>query len=140
MKKLLAIITLAAVAATQGFGYWVSSYTTTPSFNTPYTSTELNYIVLHSFSISISCTSSVSGTTSGTVYMEISEDGSTNWIEVARVSNTQSATLVLGVSLTDTKVLNMTGFVLGNYYVRLRTATTGSPTITLIKATEVAIS
>lgn len=136
MKKLIALITLAVCSALSSFGYTVSNDITSPSFNTPFTTITMNYPVAVAYSITISCPLTISGGSTGTVYLEVSADGSTDWYEIARVSNGQSGTLVIGVAITDTKTLVLSGVVPDNYYVRLRTATTGSPTITLVKGQE----
>lgn len=59
-------------------------------------------------------------------YLEISADGSTNWITLnaAGISRTLSVAITLGIN--ETSLFNIQGEVPAGYYCRIRSATTGT--------------
>lgn len=73
-----------------------------------------------SYPVSISVTSTLLGTNSGSVFLEISPDNSA-WTGIAQVGNS-----VAGVVSTTIGTHVLTGMVPANYYRRLRTATAGT--------------
>lgn len=127
---------MAVLAATSCFATFRSCYQTTPSFNTPFLTTEMNYSVVVTYSITITTHLTLSGGETGTVILESSEDGSTDWFEISRISSTQSGTLILGLAINDTKTMSLSGAIQPNFALRLRTVTSGSPTITLVEGQE----
>ena len=108
--------------------------TTTPALNT---SAQINASknCLVSYSVSISVTSTLLGTNSGTVFLEISPDN-TNWTTIAQVSNS-----VAGIASTTIPAFVLTGLVPAAYYRRLRTAQAGTngATITSLGGQEILI-
>lgn len=92
-------------------------------------STTKNALV--SYSVDIAATLSLTTGQSGTVFLEISADGSTNWVELNRFTNGNSGSLTIGLNLTQTNTGTVSGSVPLGYSVRLRTANgTGTPTFT----------
>lgn len=88
-----------------------------------------------SYPVSISVTSTLLGTNSGSVFLEISPDNSA-WTGIAQVGNS-----VAGVVSTTIGTHVLTGMVPANYYRRLRTATAGTngATITSLQGQEILI-
>lgn len=106
----------------------------TPSANTVYQVDESTYGTFARYTIktdvSISSALTISGGQTGTAILEISADGSTDWIEKARVSSDQSGTLVIGVAITQTNIIPLVGHATYDcQYFRIRT--TGTATVTL---------
>lgn len=86
---------------------------------------------LVTYSVDIACTSTLVGGQSGTVFLEISADGSTGWQEVARSTNANSVSLAIALTLNQSNTANLAGAVPAGWTVRLRTANnTGTPTFT----------
>ncbi len=136
MKKLLLALLL-CVSSTFlfGEGTFVPVYPT-QSFNTVFQANDTYPYTLDAISVSIACHLTISGGETGTIFFEVSEDGSTNWIEVSRVSNSLTGSLVIGVSITDTKTFVLTGVIPPFWYARLRTSASGSPTFTFVRSQE----
>lgn len=84
-----------------------------------------------SYSVEVTTSLSLTGGASGTVFLEISADGSTGWTELARYTNANTGTLTIGLALAQTGTANLAGTVPVGYTARLRTANnTGTPTFT----------
>lgn len=82
------------------------------------------------YCIDISCTLSLSGGQTGTVFLEMSEswDFSTDIFEVTRLVNGNTGTLTVGLNITQAVTAQLCGMIPAAWYVRIRTAnTTGSP-------------
>jgi hypothetical protein len=108
--------------------------TVTPALNTSaQINASRNCIV--NYSVSIAVTSTLLGTNSGTVFLEISSDN-TNWTTIGQVSNS-----IAGVVSTSIPAFVLTGLVPANYYRRLRTAQAGTngATITSLGGQEILI-
>lgn len=107
-----------------------SQSTVTRSFNSGFKpSTTRNANVR--YSVNIASQVSLSGGQSGEVYLEISENGSTGWITIAKVSNQNTGTLVIGLILQQNLTFCLSGYVPANWTARLRTNNvTGSPSYT----------
>lgn len=136
MKKILAML-FGALLAVNAFANYTYLETPSRSLNDVFqVDNSGNDMVDVCYSINISCTQTLTGGQTGIVYLEQSSDGSTGWVEIAEISNSSTGSVVLGVSLTDAKTMTLRGVVWPGYYVRLRTASTGSPTFTLITAQE----
>lgn len=76
-----------------------------------------------SYSVSISTTTSIGGPAAGYVVLEVCSTNSStaaNWTEIARTSNSQTATLALALQLVTVNGSTMTGIVPPGYYVRMR--------------------
>ncbi len=85
------------------------------------------------YSVSISCTISLSGGQSGTVSLQTSPDNVT-FTEVGRFTNTNTGALTIGLSLTNNNAGQITAFVPAGYYVKL--VSTGTGTITYVSGQE----
>lgn len=95
--------------------------------------------ILASYSIETAAQITISGGQSITVYLEISADGSTGWTEISRISNGNSGTLIVGVSLTQTLAQSLVGTIPAGYYARIRSSATGSATATYRSGQETAL-
>lgn len=101
-------------------------------------STTRNTLV--NYSVEIATTLSLSGGTVGTVFLEISADGSTGWTELSRFTNGNTGALTVGLNINQNMTSTLSGTVPAGYYVRLRTVnTTGTPTFTYRSGQETAI-
>lgn len=65
---------------------------------------------------------------SGTVFFEVSANGTSGWAEVGRFTNGNTGTLTIGLNLTQTVGGTLVGMIPPGYFARLRT--TGTATIT----------
>lgn len=96
---------------------------------------------LVSYSVTISTTVSLSGGGAGYVVFEICSTNSAtaaNWIEIGRVTSSQTGTLVVTLVLTQIGGGTLAGMVPAGYYCRLRSvASTGSPTFGFSSGQEV---
>jgi len=99
----------------------------TRSFNTVFVPSSTRNVVV-SYSVEIAATISLTAGQTGTVFLEISADGSTGWTEISRATNGNTGTLTIGLNLTQTATNPVVGTVPAGYSVRLRT--TGTATIT----------
>lgn len=80
------------------------------------------------YSADIAATLSLTAGQMGTIFLETSADGSTNWTELSRFSNGNTGTLTIGLNLTQTVTAELSGYVPAGYYIRLRTTGTGTIT------------
>lgn len=84
-----------------------------------------------SYSVAITTTSTLSGSTAGYVALQICSTNSATpsaWIEISRVTNAQSNTLVVGITLSQTSGGALSGIVPAGYYAKiLEVNTNGTP-------------
>lgn len=86
------------------------------------------YDVFASYSVKVTATVSLSGAQTGTVFLETSVDGSTNWVVIAQSELTWGGTLVIGLSLSMANTQTVSGFIPKNYFARIRTSGTATMT------------
>lgn len=134
MKKLLALIILGVGLATTSFAnYTYINFGVTRSFNSVFQVDNTgNDMVDLSYAVTIAASITLSGGQTGTVIMEQSPDGTNSWVELSRISNGSTGSVVVGISMTDTKTMLLRGIVYPGYYVRLRTVSSGSPSYTFV--------
>ena len=114
-------------------GFAVSQSIVARSFNSNFRpSTTVDSWVV--YTVSIAATLSLTAGQSGTVFLEVSADGSTNWLNVSQFTNGNTGTLTIGLNLVQTGSGVVAGYVPPGYYVRLRT--TGTATITYVTGQE----
>lgn len=100
----------------------------TRSFNTAYQISTTVYSKV-SLGVSISCNLSLTGGQAGTVLLEISPNGSTGWIAITPVSNSNLGSLTIGLNTTQTGGYQLITDLPPGYYYRLTTTNnTGTPT------------
>jgi len=106
----------------------VDTISTARSFNTAYQmSTTKNVLV--SISATVSPSLSLSGGQTGEVYLEISANGSTNWLSHGKILVGNTGTLTVGLNITEAGGAGVTAMVPAGYYWRARTNNvTGTPT------------
>lgn len=107
----------------------------TRSFNSAFQPSTTRAVMVM-YTVSISATLSLSGGQTGTAFLEISPDN-VNWVEIGRLSNGNTGTLTIELGITQVVAGQLAGFVPESYYVRIRTTSTGSPTITYVQGQEV---
>lgn len=92
------------------------------------------------YNVQIASVLNLVGGTKGSIFLEISPDGSTGWNEVGRFVNGNSGTLTLALTTTNTQGGVIRGFVPAGYYARLRTVTgAGSPVYTYLSGQEILV-
>lgn len=106
----------------------VDTISTARAFNTAYQmSTTKNVLV--SISASASPTLSLSGGQAGEVYLEISANGSTNWLSYGKIAIGNTGTLTIGLNTTGLGGAGLSAIVPAGYFWRARTNNlTGTPT------------
>lgn len=93
-----------------------------------------------SYAVDIAATLSLTTGQTGTVVLEYADNSgmSTNVVTLQSAVNGNTGTLAIGLGLTQTATVTLTGIVPAGKYVRLRTVnTTGTPTFTFRTAQEV---
>lgn len=93
-----------------------------------------------SYAVDIAATLSLTTGQTGTVVLEYADDSgfTTNVVTLQSAVNGNTGTLAIGLGLTQTATVTLTGIVPAGKYVRLRTVnTTGTPTFTFRTAQEV---
>lgn len=94
------------------------------------------------YSVDVASTISLTSGQTGTVVLEYADDSgiSTNVKTVMSGVNGNTGSLTIGLNLTDTNTITVSGVVPQSKYVRIRTVnTTGTPTFTFRSAQEVLI-
>ncbi|CCV02340.1 hypothetical protein IIV30_145R [Invertebrate iridescent virus 30] len=92
------------------------------------------------YSVQISTTIAVGGSSTGTVFLEVAPTNSatpSDWVIDAQVSNNQSFAGLLTLSSTQVMCFELSSYIPPGYYVKLRTTTSGTASFTYIKGTEV---
>ncbi|CCV01987.1 hypothetical protein IIV22A_143R [Invertebrate iridescent virus 22] len=92
------------------------------------------------YSVQISTTIAVGGSSTGTVFLEVAPTNSatpSDWVIDAQVSNNQSFAGLLTLSSTQIMCFELSSYIPPGYYVKLRTTTSGTASFTYIKGTEV---
>lgn len=93
-----------------------------------------------SYAVDIAAVLSLTSGQTGTVILEYADDSgfTTNVVTVQTSKNGNTGTLAIGLGLTQTTTVTLTGMVPAAKYVRLRTVnTTGSPSFTMSTSQEV---
>ena len=95
--------------------------------------------VLGVYSITIANVLTITGGAAGTVILEIATNSgfTTGVQELGRIANSNSGTLVVGLTLNDSITAQVKGTIPAGNYARLRTVnTTGTPTFTYVSGQE----
>lgn len=86
------------------------------------------------YSCTIVTTSTLLGGQQGTIVLEIAATNSStagDWIEIGRMTNGQTVSLGLAITLVQTNAMQVDGFVPAGYYARIRSINdSGTPTFT----------
>ncbi len=110
------------------------------NFNQAYQVSSTKYVDIR-VSASISNSLTLSGGSSGEVYLEYSADGSTGWALAGRAANASTGTVVVGISTTAIGGGQMGVILPPGYYWRLRTNNvSGTPTYTFTGGVEILYS
>lgn len=92
------------------------------------------------YSVDISCTSTLLGGQGGTVVLEIATNaGFTTGVQtLAQFVNSNSVSLAIAITVTQINTACLSGFIPAGYFVRIRTVNnTGTPTFTYTAGQEV---
>lgn len=110
------------------------------SFNTAYQPSTTKYTYV-SVCGSISPTISLTSGQSGEIYLELSANGSTNWVQHGKIVNGNSGTLTIGLNLTELGGSCMSTWISPTVYWRLRTnSVTGAPTYTMLQGSKFTVN
>lgn len=122
--------------ATAGTNPTVDTLSSARTFNTTYLMSSTRYTDVR-MSAQISCTLSLSGGQSGTIFLETSPDAST-WTQVGQLNNSSTGSLTIGLNTTSIGGSQLTTLVPPTYFWRARTANnTGTPTFTMIQGSKI---
>jgi uncharacterized protein YdeI (BOF family) len=89
--------------------------------------------------IRISCTATIGSASSGSVTMQYSIDGGTNWLPAGIVENSNTVTLAVVLNSVTVNTMPLTWDFPANALVRMVSATTGTTTITYVNGGERAL-
>ncbi|CCV02148.1 hypothetical protein IIV25_130L [Invertebrate iridovirus 25] len=92
------------------------------------------------YSVQISTTIAVGGSSTGTVFLEVAPTNSAvagDWVIDAQISNNQSFAGLLTLSSTQVMCFELSTYVPVGYYVKLRTTTSGTASFVYQRGTEV---
>lgn len=99
--------------------------------------------VMVNYSVTIATTATIGGSASGTVVLEVASTNSStpsDWVEIARFTNSQSITLALALQSVQTLAGLLMGLIPTGYYVKLRTINnSGTPSYTFNSGQEVLV-
>lgn len=89
-----------------------------------------------SYSLTCSVTNPLlAGSSTATVFLEYSINGGSTWLLPSQNGNLSSVALAVAVAITNGQTVTVAGSIPGNALVRLRTATTGTASVTYITGT-----
>jgi len=77
------------------------------------------------------------GTSTATAFLEYSINGGTTWLNPSQVANSSGVGLTVTVQLTNAQTGTLVGVIPANALARIRTATTGTGTVTYVTGTEI---
>lgn len=133
MKRILASLVLFAGLAASCLADAIYTGVTHDFTNTFYA--PIGTLKAHcTYTVSIQATLTLTTGQAADVYLEASADGSTGWYEIAHVGYSKTGVLALGLSQTDTVILQLTGWMPYQQYMRLRK--TGTATVTYLNGIE----
>lgn len=92
------------------------------------------------YSVSTSTTATIGGASSMSVFLEIATTNSAtagDWTAIQTVSNGQTITLAVVLQSVQNNTLTVSGIVPAGYYMRVRTAVTGTASATYVNGQEV---
>lgn len=109
-----------------------SIVSTARSLNTAYQESSTKYVDVR-VSTSILCTLSLTGGQDGSIFLEYSADGSTNWTFAGQSRTSNTGSLTLGLNTSQAGASQISVLLPPGYYWRLRTVnTTGTPTFAFL--------
>lgn len=91
------------------------------------------------YCINVSCTLSISGGQTGTVFLEIASNAAftTNVQQIVSLVNGNTGTLTIGLNIVQNYTGTVSGFVPAGYYCRIRSSnTSGTPTFSYVSGQE----
>lgn len=108
-----------------------SQSSVTRSLNTVYQISTTNDSLVE-YSVDVSCSLSLTGGTTGSIYLEISTTSAFSTVQqICESTNGNTGTLTIGLNITQIFTGRMSGYIPAGYYVRIRTSNvTGTPTFT----------
>lgn len=92
------------------------------------------------YSVALSTTATIGGASTATVVLEVCPTNSAtpaNWVEVARVSNSQTITLAVALQSVQGVTAELSGVVPAGYFAKLRSTVTGTGLATYTSGQEV---
>ena len=126
-----------AVGATGATGLSVGT------INTPTRSTNSNYTISATsqahvyYTITCVTTSTIGGASTANAYLEYSVNAGSTWVTVGQTGNSTNVTLAVVLQLSNTQTTQLCGVIPINALVRIRTATSGTASVTINSQQEV---
>ena len=77
------------------------------------------------------------GTSTATAYLEYSLNSGTTWLTPSQSGNSSGVGVTVAIQLTNTQTGTLTGVIPANALVRIRTATTGTASVSYVTGTEI---
>jgi hypothetical protein len=92
------------------------------------------------YSVQVSTTIAVGGSSTGTVFLEVAPTNSAvpgDWVTDAQISNNQSFAGLLTLSSTQVMTFELSTYVPAGFFAKLRTTSSGTASFTYQRGTEV---
>lgn len=114
-----------------------STSVVTRSLNTNFTPSTTRFTLV-SYSVACQVTNPLLvGTSTATAFLEYSTNSGTTWLNASQVANSSGVGLTVTVQLTNSQTGTLVGGIPANALVRIRTATTGTGSVTYVTGNEV---
>lgn len=119
--------------------------TTAPTFNNSVSRTlNSNYTISSTqrsdvtYSVTCSVTNPlIAGSSTASAFLEYSTNGGSSWVSVSDTGNSSSVGVAVAIAITNTQTTILTGKIPANALVRIRTATTGTASVTYVRGQEI---
>lgn len=110
---------------------------TSKTFNSNFTVSATKQATV-SYSVTCSVTNPLlAGSSTANVYLEYSTNGGSTWSLPSQNGNASTVGVAVAIAITNGQTGTVTGVIPANALVRLRTATTGTATVTFVTGTEI---
>lgn len=134
---LVAAILAAAPATPVASALSLSLQTSTGAVGTQVSSTRNSYVMLNG---NVSTTATIGGASAGDIILEVAPTNSVtagDWVEWGRIGNSQTISLALTLNSVQVTKGQAIAFVPAGYYVKARTAGSGTVSYTLTNAKQI---
>jgi len=117
--------------------YQASIYTPSRTVNSNYTVSATKQATL-TYSVTCSVTNPLLvGSSTATVYLEYSINAGSTWVAASQVGNSSAVGITVTIAITNGQTGVLSGTVPANALVRIRTATTGTASVSIVQQQEV---
>lgn len=88
------------------------------------------------YTIRISCSATIGGSSAATITLQYSNDSGSTWIDVGQLENSNTITLAIALNSTTIQTAQLSGYIPKNVICRMNQTTSGTTTITYVKGQE----